>query len=127
MRKERGRDFSRTGFVLSTFCLDAHDEIEKEEPGLKISYRENIDGIAYADDIVLKSTTKKGLQEQIDITERYGYEIEINYNPSKTTYMVFNEDLILNGSTITQVESMKYLGVNISDDDKNTVHIVRFI
>ncbi|CAF0788801.1 unnamed protein product [Brachionus calyciflorus] len=127
--------------LFSIYVNDLIEEIENEEPCLKISDKEKIDGIVYADYIVLISTTKKGLQEQIVITERYGYEKETSYNPSKTTFMVFNgkmsrnakeqredlwqEDLVLNGSNITQVQSMKYLGANISDDDKNTVHIAR--
>lgn len=114
-------------------------EIEKAEPGLKIGANMKIDIIVYADDIILISTTKQGLNKQIKEVEKFGTNNEISYNPSKTTFMIFNnsvirksdenkcdlwqEELFLNEIKITQVKSMKYLGVIITEDDKNTEHI----
>ncbi|CAF1004711.1 unnamed protein product, partial [Brachionus calyciflorus] len=102
---------------------------------LKLTNITKIDLIVYADDIILISTTKLGLQQQIIILEEFGIFNEIKYNPNRTVFIVFNknvdeirrdnwqEDIYLDGSKLTQVTSMKYLGVNISDDDKNTEHI----
>jgi hypothetical protein len=123
---------------FSVYLDELIRQLEKCASGLVVGCQK-IDVIVYADDIVLISTNKIGLQEQICIVERYGIQNEISYNPTKTTFMIFNinvtrdagerrtdmwqGELRLNGITITQVESVKYLGVIVSDDDKNTLHI----
>ncbi|CAF0820365.1 unnamed protein product [Brachionus calyciflorus] len=127
--------------LFSLYINDLMEDVEKVDAGLRLVEKEKIDVIAYADDIVLISTTKQGLQDQIMVIERYGIDNEITYNPDKTTLMVFNKnlnrsakeqrldtwqgDLTLNAIKIQQVDTMKYLGVNISDDDKNGNHITR--
>ena len=76
---------------------------------------------------------------QLEAVEEYGDKYEIKFNPDKTYFMIFNqkitrnsqekrldtwqEEIMLNGKPINQVPSMKYLGVHISDDDKNKAHI----
>ncbi|RNA39172.1 RNA-directed DNA polymerase from mobile element jockey-like [Brachionus plicatilis] len=98
-----------------------------------------IDIAVYADDILLLSNTKKGLQIQLEIIQQYGEANEIKYNPDKTILMVFNssikrnknelssdswqEDLVINGDVIKRVSKMKYLGMILTDDDQNAEHI----
>ena len=56
--------------------------------------------MAYADDITLMSTTKAGLQSQIDICSRYGKKYGITFNPDKSILMVFNLDVQRSNSEI---------------------------
>ena len=56
----------------------------------------------------------------IDITSKYGEDIEIKFNPEKTQLMQFNnhkriklnncKPITMNGKCIEIVENMKYLG-----------------
>jgi hypothetical protein len=50
-----------------------------------------IDIVQYADDITL---IVAGLQKQIDVCNEYGKEYGIQFNPDKTTIMVFNTDCV---------------------------------
>jgi hypothetical protein len=127
--------------LFSIYINELIKEVEKSKSGLEITDALKIDIIVYADDIVLISTRKIELQQQLLIIEAYGTLNEISYNPTKTVFMIFNlnitrsssetkqdlwqEELSLNGAKITQVDSMKYLGVDIMDNDKNTDHIKR--
>jgi hypothetical protein len=124
--------------LFSIYIDELIKQVESSDAGVKINKRK-LDIVVYADDILLMSTTKKGLQEQINITQQFGETNEISYNPSKTILMVFNkkttrtaqemrsdswqENVKLNGTNIEQVSQMKYLGVQISEDDKNVEHI----
>ncbi|RMZ94372.1 RNA-directed DNA polymerase from mobile element jockey-like [Brachionus plicatilis] len=112
---------------------------ESLDPGLRLNDENKIEIIVYADDILLLSTSKYGLKTQLEAIEEYGNKYEIKFNPDKTSFMIFNQaktrscqekradtwqaDVMLNGIAINQVKSMKYLGVHISDDDKNKVQI----
>ncbi|RNA40614.1 RNA-directed DNA polymerase from mobile element jockey-like [Brachionus plicatilis] len=114
-------------------------QIESLDLGIKLNQSKKIDIVVYADDILLLSSTKKGLQIQLEIIQQYGEANEIKYNPDKTTLMVFNSsikrnknelnsdswqgDLVLNGDVIKRVSKMKYLGMILTDDDKNAAHI----
>ena len=90
---------------------------------------------------MLISKTKSGLQQQLKLVEEYGQINDIKYNPEKTVFLIYNQslkrnstelrddinqsDLILDNKTITRVERMKYLGVEISDDFRNESHIAK--
>jgi hypothetical protein len=49
-----------------------------------------IDIIQYADDITSVANTASGLHSQIDRFNEYGEEYGIQFNPDKTTIVVFN-------------------------------------
>ena len=81
--------------------------------------------IAYADDIVLLSPTRKGLQELVQKCETFALSRDIQFNVKKTVCMLFNPrepyaashlsgskspDVFLNGQRLVWVENFKYLG-----------------
>ena len=75
----------------------------------------------YADDLVLISRTKEGLQRQIDSLCNYCKKWKLSINIKKTKSMVFNRGnnlikTVFNvGSTpIENVKTFKYLGFTIS-------------
>ncbi|RNA01555.1 RNA-directed DNA polymerase from mobile element jockey-like [Brachionus plicatilis] len=123
--------------LFSIYVDELIRQIETDESGTKISLK--LDIIVYADDILLLSTSKKGLQDLIDIAETYGEKNDISYNPEKTVFMIFNkktqrpaevlrkdiwqDNVKLNGIDIKQVKQMKYLGVEITDDNKHIEHL----
>lgn len=114
--------------------------VEKNPNGVKL-INNKIDIIVYADDVMLVSKTKSGLQQQLKLVEEYGQLNDIKYNPSKTVFLIYNQtikrnaqekredinqnDLILDNKPIMRVDKMKYLGVEISDDFRNNTHIAK--
>ncbi|RNA40969.1 RNA-directed DNA polymerase from mobile element jockey-like [Brachionus plicatilis] len=110
--------------------------VENTKAGLKIGNL-TVDIILYADDIIIMSNSRNGIQDQLNIIAKYGIENHIKYDPSKTVYMAFNSQiskaskdriidsltfpLTLDGETITRVDAMRYLGdeINTRLDHKN--------
>ena len=95
-----------------------------------------------ADDVVLISNTRKEMQTMLKITENFGNKIELKFNPTKTNFMTINESLKsiskkykndagitlkLDNKTIERVEKVKYLGMVISSNLKNTNHLLNRI
>jgi hypothetical protein len=85
-------------------------------------YADNkINALMYADDLVLISETKEGLQRQIDSLHDYCQKWKLKINIKKTKSMVFNRgnnliktSFYVGGSPIENVKSFKYLGFTIS-------------
>ncbi|CAF1085401.1 unnamed protein product [Brachionus calyciflorus] len=113
-------------------------KISESEYRVRIN-KVKIDVIAYADDILLVSSIKRGLQELLDKVNVSGNELEIKFNPSKTIFIIFNhkikrsasdrrddswqEPLKLTGEIIVKVESTKYLGVELNTPYKDAQHM----
>ena len=109
------------------------DELIGEVEKLKVEILINktkLDIILYADDVLLVSTSVADLMKQLEIVGNYGCKYGIKYNPDKSLYMVFNENyyskkkkkktkITLDNQIIKQVSKMKYLGMEISSDNKN--------
>ena len=48
--------------------------------------------LLYADDIIILSHTKRGINKLLRLIEEYGSKYEIKFNAAKTYYMVFNKN-----------------------------------
>ena len=90
--------------------------------------------IAYADDIVLLAPSLRGLQELLNRAVEEASLIDLQFNNSKSKYMVFrhkrinsstNCSLRMENNTLEQVVSFKYLGFILSDRLSNTDDITR--
>ena len=79
--------------------------------------------LAYADDIVILSPSRAGLQELVNRCESFAVSKDIRFNVKKTVCMVFNPqrsnahllmskppDITLLGKKLTWVEEFRYLG-----------------
>ena len=75
----------------------------------------------YADDLILISTTKEGLQNSLDSLQNYceKWKLDINYKKSKV--MVFSrgtqkekDKFTINSKTLEAVREYKYLGISIN-------------
>ena len=81
---------------------------------------DHINALAYADDIVLLSTSKEGLQRAINLTDKYCDMWRLKINKSKTKSMVFsrgnkkiNTTFHVNGAALENVKEFKYLGITV--------------
>ena len=50
---------------------------------------DDMNALAYADDIILLSTTKEGLQKALDVTQKYCQDWRLKINHQKTKCMTF--------------------------------------
>ena len=81
----------------------------------------NINHFLYADDLVLLSETKEGLQDHLDSLEKFTKAKELTVNTKKSVIMIFNnsgrktkDKFMYNNQELSQVQSFTYLGVEIS-------------
>ena len=123
----------RQGAVLSPilFCFymnDLFDLLRRSRSGCQIG--DLYAGVfGYADDLLLISPSRSGLQDMLSIAEKYasehriGFSTHINPDKSKTKCIVFsNKELkwspapvILNGNPLPWVKSGKYLGCKLTN------------
>jgi tyrosine-protein phosphatase YwqE len=75
----------------------------------------------YADDIVIFSNTKSGLQKKLDKLHEYCKEWCLEINLSKTQVLIFNkpgkhlkDNFTFNNNTIECVNDYKYLGMKFT-------------
>ena len=80
-----------------------------------------INALMYADDLILISRTKEGLQRQIDCLQEYCQKWKIRINIKKTKTMIFNRgnklrktSFKIGDTPIENVKSCKYLRFSIS-------------
>ena len=123
----------RQGAILSPiiFCFymnNLFDELRKSRSGCSLGpYYAGVHG--YADDLLLICPSRSGLQEMIDISEKYAriHKIQFSTHPephkSKTKGVIFSrsdltfepEPVQLCGNPLTWVKTAKYLGGQISN------------
>ena len=122
--------------LFSIYVEDIIPRIESVKMGIKIGNL-SLDVMLYADDIIIVSNSKEGMQKQLEVVTNFGLENYIKYNPDKTVFMVFNhciskqakdrildnvnEPITLDGVEIKRVDQMRYLGdeINLRLDHKD--------
>ena len=125
----------KQGAVLSAilFCIYIDDlikQLRKERTGCSINY-DFVGIITYADDIALLSPTLDGLQDMIsscaDYAKKHNLTFSTHDNPikSKTKCMAFLKNnrtlrnMTLHGKKLPWTNSVKHLGVTITDKLNN--------
>ena len=92
---------------------------------------QSMNHISYADDMFLLSQSVRGLRALIALCEKYARALNMSYNPKKCQLMMFNgrnlptPKLSIGGDLIMRVESCKYLGVILQEDQKDDEDIRR--
>ena len=111
----------RQGCILSPllfnlFISDLAKKFDTMEGKLQLG-NISINSLFWADDLVLFSETKEGLNRLLKTLEEYCSENEIMINTKKTKCMIFNKTgrlmqrpFFLNGVKLEMVRSYKYLG-----------------
>ena len=118
----------RQGCVLSPtlfnlFLSDFEPLLAAEDNIDRVTINENLllSGILWADDILLLSQTKKGLQNQLNFLEQYSKSKELTISVTKTKCLCFNitgklvrNCFRINNEAIEDVSFFKYLGFVVS-------------
>ena len=80
-----------------------------------------VNALMYADDLILLSETREGLQNLINKVNDFCTERKLNINAKKTKVMVFNRgnklikaNLFCNTTLLENVKTFKYLGITVS-------------
>ncbi len=125
----QGDNLSPTLFNI--FINDLPKYINKEEETHPVTIGSTtLNCLLYADDLVLMSTSKEGLQRCMDATQKYTEDWHLSINLEKTKTLIFNkkgsfinEDFTLNNSPIQCTDTYTYLGLEFttSGDFKNAV------
>ena len=99
---------------------DTEETVNQNTANNTGSNTEKINALAYADDIVLLSTTKEGLQKALDVVHDYCSTWKLKINSAKTKTVVFsrgnrriNASFNINGETLENTKEYKYLGIII--------------
>ena len=116
--------------LFNVYIDDLLHRVRSLRVGCQIGNR-STNVLAYADDIVLLSPSRAGLQKLVEVCELFALTNDIKFNVKKTVCMVFNPQppntgthltgsnqpvITLNGSALTWVQSFKYLGHVIGCD-----------
>uniref|UniRef100_A0A8D9A4P5 Craniofacial development protein 2 n=1 Tax=Cacopsylla melanoneura TaxID=428564 RepID=A0A8D9A4P5_9HEMI len=129
----------RQGCIISPVLFNIYVEyivresIGSEENGIQIGER-RINNLRYADDLVLISTTKNGLTQQMRklYEKSKEYSMKINIKKSKVMRVSKNEasrvnNIVIENEKYDEVTKYKYLGAEITKDAKCEVEIKKRI
>ena len=93
-----------------------------------------VNHLMYADDLVIFSPSPVGLSKLLHVCGNYGIKHDIKYNSKKSAVVIcrsrFNknieyESFTINGESISQVSTVKYLGHYICEDLKDDTDVNR--
>ena len=124
----------RQGDILSPLLFniyvnDITDILTSPESDLVALNGSVIPCLMYADDIVLISSSRAGLQQQLDTLHKYCSQWHLDVNTTKTKCLVIsgktqNIQFTYGDNTIDQVTSFPYLGIviNTKGDFKDNAH-----
>ena len=89
-------------------------------PGVPLADTE-VKCLLFADDLVLLSPTKEGLQQHLDLLHKFSQTWALSVNLAKTKVMIFqkrhshlNQQFFLNRTALEHTKNYTYLGLNIS-------------
>ena len=123
----------RQGCILSPKLFNLYTEdIFKEAdklPGVNLGGI-NITNLRYADDTALTAESAQGLQLIVDVVKSESLKRGLKMNVKKTKTMVVSRDQVnpkvdikVDGTTLEQVETFKYLGQTITSDGRSDTAI----
>ena len=115
-------------FLFNLFYQDMIAELNNTTGGIKIN-RQSYNVFAYADDLLLTSTTVSGLQRLINNANEYITENGLSFNATKTECVTFGKCHLepspswsLNGTKLSEETKLSYLGAVLSNDNHAHVH-----
>jgi hypothetical protein len=116
--------------LFNIFYSDLVNELCNMEGGISIK-NHNYNVFCYADDLLLTSTTVTGLQRLIDYSNEYITSHRLRFNPKKTNCLIFGKHQFiheplwtLNEENLISTESIKYLGVTLSNKVNGEQHVI---
>ena len=122
----------RQGCILSPKLFNIYTEDifnNSNLLGIKIAGK-NITNLRYADDTALMAESEEALQRIVDEVKMKSLEKGMKMNTKKTKTMVISRNtsapqvsIKVDGETLEQVQSFKYLGQTITTDGKTDTEI----
>ena len=108
--------------LFNIYINDLFDELGKvNESPVSLNGKEKIFALMFADDLIILSTTEKGLQDSLDRLESYCQKWDLEVNLKKTKCMIFKKGNRLDNNIffyqnilIENVKVFKYLGISIN-------------
>ena len=114
-------------FLFNLLYQELVNELSNSADGIKIT-NISYNVFCYADDILIASLTVTGLQNMINLADKYISDHGLRFNPLKTecvsvgqNHYVSNPVWSLNGVALANSASIKYLGATL--DNKPSVHV----
>ena len=127
----------KQGGVLSPYLfIFYYDKLSLTLNNLNVgcNFNTRINHLFYADDLVLISPTKRGLQKLISECETFSRAHSVKFNIQKSKVMILRAknykyfefgDILLNGVAMEQVSTFKYLGHILSNDASDDNDIMK--
>ena len=111
-----------SALLFNVYVNDIFDILNNgNESNIFVKEGELINVLMYADDLILLSETKEGLQQQINKLSDFCVKWKLDVNTKKTKIMVFNRgnnliksEFYINNIILQNVKIFKYLGFTIS-------------
>jgi hypothetical protein len=107
-------------FLFNIFYQDLINKLNECTGGLRIN-KDAYNVIAYADDLLLCSLTVTGLQNMINVANKFIEDHGLAFNPLKTECCIFgkctlqpNPEWTLEQAVLQVSDQVRYLGVNLS-------------
>ena len=108
--------------LFNIYINDLFAELEKvNNSPVTLDGNNRIYALMFADDLIILSTSKKGLQDSLNVLEPYCVKWDLEVNLKKTKCVVFTrgnrkekDNFIFNNKNIEFVKEFKYLGVTIN-------------
>ena len=103
-------------YLFNLYTEDLLSELANQRYGAFLPNGTVTSVIAFADDLILISSTLSGLQSLMDICVRYGYKHNLKFNHNKTQYLISGKSPLtdvtvqLDGKTIHPQDKLKHLG-----------------
>lgn len=119
-------------YLFNFFINDLIEECIEKNIGAKFEQL-NLSIIVYCDDILLISPIEKHLQILINICGEYGYSWGIKFNPDKSSFISFGNQIYndtkfyINNNELKSTDCLKYLGITFNKKlDMNDFAIEKF-
>ena len=107
--------------LFNLFINDIFEATKNDHSMLTLDEVRKFNTLMYADDLILMSTTKEGLQKSLNALYDYCHKWKLNINMKKTKTMIFSQGtnikhtkFYLNGTEISDTRTFKYLGITIN-------------
>jgi hypothetical protein len=128
---------SLSPFLFAIYFNDMITEIANLNVGALLA-NSLINILVYADDIMLVAGSRLDLQKMLDVITNYGNNYEVKFNPNKTVYTIFNNNIYktsweklidskvtlkLSEEKIKFEQKFKYLGIIIDSNINVESHL----
>ena len=107
--------------LFNLFINDIFEAVKNENSMITLDGVTKFNTLMYADDLILMSSTKEGLQESLNSLYTYCEKWKLKINMKKTKTMIFtkgtnikNIEFFLNGLKLNNTKIFKYLGISIN-------------